>query len=99
MEIADSDVIFDGADEMQKPNSDGDHEYYGLFRGHIPTTKHQIEPLVSLFYNAIQTNSLQRQMRARSTLSAQPMLEIRELYETDQNDVPFLENFQAESNF
>ena len=82
MGINESDVVFDGVDEMMK----GDQDYFGLFRGHIPTTKHQIEQLVSIFHNALQTNELHSKMHQRSAVSAQPVLEIRELYETDQND-------------
>ena len=82
MGISECDVVFDGVDEMMK----GDQDYFGLFRGHIPTTKHQIEQLVSIFHNALQTNELHSKMHQRSAVSAQPVLEIRELYETDQND-------------
>ena len=80
MKISKSDVFFDGVDEIMK-----DDQYCGLFRGHIPTTKHEIEKLVSIFYNSLQTQELQQKIVQYSGIE-NPVLEIRELYETDQND-------------
>merc|ERR1719150_3250031 len=81
MNINKNDVNFDGVDEIEK-----DDQYFGLFRGHIPTTKHEIEKLVSIFYNSLQTNLLQQKIAEQSSVNGTPILEIRELYETDQND-------------
>eukprot|EP01083_Nonionella_stella_P270451 915870_1 len=81
MNINKNDVYFDGVDEIEK-----DDQYFGLFRGHIPTTKHEIEKLVSIFYNSLQTNLLQQKIQEQSSVNGTPILEIRELYETDQND-------------
>lgn len=80
MKIPKGDVFFDGVDEIMK-----DNQYCGLFRGHIPTTKHEIEKLVSIFYNSLQTQVLQRKIVDYSGIE-NPVLEIRELYETDQNE-------------
>eukprot|EP00483_Globobulimina_turgida_P013629 UN13655 len=81
MNVNQTDVFFDGVDEIEK-----DDQYFGLFRGHIPTTKHEIEKLVSIFYNSLQSNVLQQKIMSCSAVNGTPMLEIRELYETDQND-------------
>eukprot|EP01083_Nonionella_stella_P066466 175048_1 len=81
MQLNKNDIFFDGVDEIEKGS-----QYYGLFRGHIPTSKHEIESLVSIFYNSLQTNVLQQKIRDCSKVSGTPILEIRELYETDQNE-------------
>eukprot|EP00486_Rosalina_sp_Unknown_P001651 CAMPEP_0201566588 /NCGR_PEP_ID=MMETSP0190_2-20130828/6456_1 /ASSEMBLY_ACC=CAM_ASM_000263 /TAXON_ID=37353 /ORGANISM="Rosalina sp." /LENGTH=257 /DNA_ID=CAMNT_0047985489 /DNA_START=27 /DNA_END=800 /DNA_ORIENTATION=- len=80
MKIPKQDVFFDGVDEIMK-----DNQFCGLFRGHIPTTKHEIEKLVSIFYNSLQTQELQQKIVEYSGID-NPQLEIRELYETDQNE-------------
>ena len=81
MNLPHNEVFFDGVDEIQKAD-----EFYGLFRGHIPTTKHRMEGLVSIFYNSLQTRELQNKMATHSGIIGAPDLEIRELYETDQNE-------------
>mmetsp|Transcript_42131 Transcript_42131/g.67739 ORF Transcript_42131/g.67739 Transcript_42131/m.67739 type:complete len:213 (-) Transcript_42131:453-1091(-) len=79
-EISPDIIYFDGIDEIEKNN-----EYFGLLRGHIPTTKHAIETLVAKFYNSLQHGELKQKVMHYSGMD-NCFLEIRELYETDQND-------------
>merc|ERR1711920_328201 len=74
-----SDVAFDGVEEFEKNST-----YFGLLRGHIPTTKHNIEDLVKRFYHSLQTGALRDKIMMNSGIQGAPSLDIRELYETDQ---------------
>merc|ERR1712129_463659 len=76
-----NEVAFDGVEEFEKNGS-----FFGLLRGHIPTTKHQIEYLVKHFYHSLQSGNLTEKIVQYSDIQSPPTLDIRELYETDQND-------------
>ena len=87
-------VFYDGVDEFVK----NQRTYWGLFRGHIPTTNHEIEHLVMIFYNSMQNRKLHQKITRYSAIGT-PQLEIRELYETDQNDDMIEdEEYLAQSN-
>ena len=81
MGLKPSDVAFDGVEQFERNNA-----YYGLLRGHIPTTKHAIEGLVKRFYHSLQTGTLREKIAQYSGIQGALTLDIRELYETDQND-------------
>jgi len=87
LHIDEADVVFDGVDEFMKGK-----DYFGLFCGHIPTSKDQIEQLVSMFDNSLVafdrhhrriTSELINKIQQRSQVHAPVVVEIHELYETE----------------
>ena len=82
MGLPQNDVYFDEmtSDELREDT------VCGLYHGHIPTTKEDIESLVETFYSAMQRGTLQSMITELSQLNPPPILDIRELYETDQNE-------------
>ena len=80
MEIPKQDVTIDGVEAIK------DNQQRLLLRGHIPTTKNVIEQLVKKLYNSLSTQKLHQLITKLSGLK-DPFIEIRELYEADQNDI------------
>merc|ERR1712224_243791 len=92
LHISEADVVFDGVDEFMK-----DKNYFGLFRGHIPTSEDQIERYVRMFINSLIVHGssdggrsgvplpseLSKKIQQRSQLHAPVVIEIHELYETE----------------
>ena len=79
MEIPTQDVNIDKVEAIE------DNQQHLLVKGHIPTTKNVIEQLVKKLYNSLSTQQLHQIITKHSGLK-DPFIEIRELYETDQND-------------
>lgn len=94
MSISRSKVFYDGVDQIM-PLENGNGDDRGLFRGHIPTSKNEIESLVQLFYDAL-TNRVLHTLVEDASGVRNAYIEIRELYETDQNSLEMEEMIQQQ---
>ena len=81
MKLQPTEIVFDGINETV--NYLG--EYLVLFCAHIVTTRHEIENLVQVFYNSVETRDLHKKIAKHSGIK-NPIIEIRELYETDPDE-------------
>eukprot|EP01083_Nonionella_stella_P180862 646069_1 len=84
LKIKTDNVYVEAPDDHSFVNHDG--TLRGLFYWYTPTTKFEIEELVSMFYKALASEELQQKMLMWSECLQLPNVEIRELYETDLGD-------------